>query len=280
MVPLTHGLPADGERCREAWLRPLDGRDEEALARTDGRAAAARASALLDRVVERVGALEGVSSAALTVGDRERLLWQARRLASGDRLDLVLDCPACTGKLDVSLDLSAFDGPVPGGVGDRSAHPGGVPTEQREEIDGHVVGFRLPTGADQEAVADSAADPPAAARALLARCVLDVDGAVPDDAVLARVGGALAERMAALDPQAETRVDTACPACGAAVSTFVDAGAVLIEELTRSARWLLEEVHALAWHYHWSEADILALTAARRGRYLELIDVAVSAGGR
>jgi hypothetical protein len=34
---------------------------------------------------------------------------------------------------------------------------------------------------------------------------------------------------------------------------------------------LFEEVHVLARHYHWSERDILALTATRRGRYLQLL---------
>jgi hypothetical protein len=38
-----------------------------------------------------------------------------------------------------------------------------------------------------------------------------------------------------------------------------------------NAARLLEEVHVLALHYHWAERDILALTTARRGRYLQLL---------
>jgi hypothetical protein len=37
-----------------------------------------------------------------------------------------------------------------------------------------------------------------------------------------------------------------------------------------SAR-LEAEVHCLAFHYHWPEADILALPRPRRWRYLELV---------
>ncbi|MCK7500249.1 MAG: hypothetical protein MZW92_65580 [Comamonadaceae bacterium] len=33
-------------------------------------------------------------------------------------------------------------------------------------------------------------------------------------------------------------------------------------------------VHRLAWHYHWSEAEILALPRGRRAHYLALIDAA------
>ncbi len=33
----------------------------------------------------------------------------------------------------------------------------------------------------------------------------------------------------------------------------------------------MEEVHVLALHYHWSEADILALPSPKRQRYLALL---------
>jgi len=34
---------------------------------------------------------------------------------------------------------------------------------------------------------------------------------------------------------------------------------------------LYEEIHVIAMHYHWSEAQILALPCTRRQRYLALI---------
>jgi hypothetical protein len=34
---------------------------------------------------------------------------------------------------------------------------------------------------------------------------------------------------------------------------------------------LMEEIHVLALHYHWSEAAILALPAPKRQRYLALL---------
>ena len=43
---------------------------------------------------------------------------------------------------------------------------------------------------------------------------------------------------------------------------------------TRSPASLLADVHRLAWHYHWSEAEILALPRGRRAHYLALIDAA------
>lgn len=34
---------------------------------------------------------------------------------------------------------------------------------------------------------------------------------------------------------------------------------------------LYEELHLLALHYHWPEADILRLTSSKRRRYLRLL---------
>jgi hypothetical protein len=34
---------------------------------------------------------------------------------------------------------------------------------------------------------------------------------------------------------------------------------------------LLEEVHYLAFHYHWSEKDILSMTRSKRRRYLAIL---------
>ncbi len=48
--------------------------------------------------------------------------------------------------------------------------------------------------------------------------------------------------------------------------------AFLLQEMLRGARQVVEEVHALAFHYHWAEQEILALPRSRRRRYLDLID--------
>jgi hypothetical protein len=50
-----------------------------------------------------------------------------------------------------------------------------------------------------------------------------------------------------------------------------DTTAFFFNELRLAAGQLLREVHALALHYHWSEADILNLTRDRRRTYLSLL---------
>ena len=77
--------------------------------------------------------------------------------------------------------------------------------------------------------------------------------------------------MAALDPQAEIRLDLTCPECGHSFTSLLDASAYVFEENAQRSRELYHEVHQLAFRYHWSEESILAMTPPKRHRYLELI---------
>ena len=54
----------------------------------------------------------------------------------------------------------------------------------------------------------------------------------------------------------------------------LDAGQLLWEEIEARALVLLREVHHLASAYGWSEAQILALTPARRASYLAMAGAA------
>ncbi len=63
-------------------------------------------------------------------------------------------------------------------------------------------------------------------------------------------------------------MQTECPECGAANNVDLDPYRVL----ARSSDELLRQVHQIATHYHWGEAEILAMPRMRRQRYLDLID--------
>jgi hypothetical protein len=243
----------------------MTGAVEEFLVGTATRSPAERSSALLTRCLERVGSVEPVTVDTvrrLTAGDREFLLLHLRRLTFGDKLEPVIRCPrgGCGEKMDVPLTVSQLL--VPDAAAD-------VP----EFVEHDGVRFRLPCGADLEAVAPRAGrDPAGAAHELFLRCLSD--GAAPTAAQMRRVGA----RMAELDPQAEIRLSLTCPACRHAFSSLLDAGAYLYEETIQRARNLYHEVHLLAFHYHWSESEILALTPAKRRRYIDLLFEALRTG--
>ncbi|HEX7151240.1 MAG TPA: hypothetical protein VF618_07110 [Thermoanaerobaculia bacterium] len=269
-ILLPGGTWRNGVRHREALLRPLTGEDELFLAEeAEGFTPARRTTLLLARCLERLGT-EPVSDAdarALTAGDREALLLQLRRATFGESLTSVLSCPrdGCDERMDLELrvgDLLVESVPEPAAVYETT-------------IDGRVVRFRLPNGEDLEQAAAIAARGEAlaqAARHVLERCV---EGDV-DDAIVAQLPRVMAE----LDPQAELLLNLTCTRCGRPFTALFDAASFLFRELAAHRDALFRDVHQLALHYHWSEAEILRMPAERRRRYLELLAEALAPRGK
>jgi hypothetical protein len=267
LVELPGGLVRDGEPpLRQVELRPLRGFEEEWLARNAHAPNALAVTELLGACVARVGAEPPSRELVrgMLVGDRDFLVLELRRLTLGETVHAVLDCPACDGRMDV--DFRAGEVPV-----ERRPHTMAV---HRLELDGsagraRTVRFRLPTGADQEAVLEPG--PEHAAEALLARCLVDDGGTALSAEELARV----ADAIEALAPQLELELELTCPECAHAFVTWFDLTAFFLDEIRGGWAQLLREVHHLAFHYHWSEAAILGLTRERRRAYLALLSEAL-----
>jgi len=274
-VAIPGGVWSDGAQqasapLRELTLRPISGEDELFLLDTaDHAAPSERATALLARCLGDTG--RAVDAHALTVGDREALLLQLRRLTLGETVDCVLHCPAvgCGERMD--LELRVADLLVPAYADVRRSY------ELTADLDDarYDVSFRLPTALDLDAVAPMArVDLERAANALLARCVVGAtrDGTSVDlDALTPAVRASIAAAMAEHDPQAEIELELTCPVCGGASAVVFDTATFLLQELDARANRLMHEVHTLAWHYHWSERDILRIPWRRRARYLEMV---------
>ena len=266
-VLLPRGLALDGAWHRSARVRPVCGSDEAVFRDEPAFASqAARSTALLARCVLRLGPYEPPGEERvrlLSVGDREALLLHVRKLTFGDNVSCVLTCPAreCGGKMDLDLKVSAL-----------FARHVAAPADRYETvIEGRTVGFRLLNGADQEeAAAATGGGLAAAADLLLRRAVID------GDAPWETLRRELPQRMAELDPQAEILLSATCPVCGSAFAATFDAGSYLCRELSAQRGSLYTEVHHLAFHYHWSEAEILGMSTRKRRRYLELLSDALS----
>jgi hypothetical protein len=277
-VTLPGGYWFDGRCYREARLRPIGSGDEDFLLDTEGRLLPAhRVTALLARCVERLGPAEPATAEAvrsLNVGDREALLLHLRRLSLGERLQGVVDCPApdCGERMD--LDLHVGDLLLPPYDHSRRSFEADI----SENGGSYRVRFRLPTGADQEDAAILArSDSRVAAERLLHRCVERVtdEGGEPVDNLPPAMDDRISEAMSELDPQAELTFSLACPACGHAFLAPFDTAAYLFRELDDQAKHLHQEVHLLAFYYHWSEAEIIGMPARKRRLYLELLEEAL-----
>lgn len=285
----VYALPAgyvgeDGAIHAEAELAPLTGRDEEFLSGLpDDICAAAAVTALLGRCLLRVGAIEPAGeqlARELLVRDRDFLMLKLREAIFGPRVDAVLRCRACSKPMDVNFSLADVEvesRPLAARYfGARLSPAGGF--RDGAGVERREVEFRLPTGADQEAAAAAFREGESSAREqLLARLVRPPAGADESGpSFVARLPEAaraeIEEQMARLAPATEIELDGACPECGEPFETTFDLTGFFAAEMRNNLRTLERSVHLLAFHYHWSEGEILSLTRRKRQRYLELVE--------
>lgn len=202
--------------------------------------------------------------AALSLGDRNARLLELYRQSFGPRLHGFARCPSCGASMEVDVDAERL------AASSTPATPG---TEQVLTSNGYTLRFRLP---DSRALASAACacDIDEARRILVGTCVTEVqqdDARRSPDQLPHNVVADLASQMALLDPHADLRLELSCPECPHQWELALDPADYLWTELSARARRLLREVDALARAYGWSEPEILALSAARREAYLELV---------
>jgi hypothetical protein len=261
-----------GEACqREVRVRAVSEDDDRLV--EDLNAAALplqRNTRLLERCVLGLAREEDVSQ--LSLGDRETLLLHARRLTFGGQIDCVLPCPKCGERMDFQLQierlLARADTSLPPHYFEEAVEAGGERLRVR---------FRVPCGADL----DDALRPPErkaaeAVQSVIARCIEWVRSegtltAIPMDQWPADLSARVSERMADLDPQAETALQLTCPACQHCFMTSFDIGDYFYRELRAREHRRYREVHQLALAYHWSETDILSMSPRKRQLYLDLL---------
>jgi hypothetical protein len=262
---------AAGTLHRKVELAQLTGREEELFAHAGGDGAALVTS-LLSRCLRQVGGISPVPPevvAGMLVADRIFVLLRLRAAWFGEhvRADVICPWPDCGER--VSLTFALSDVPIV-----RSADP--QPVYTRDVAGAGAVTFRLPTGADQQALAGVVEDETRALTVLLSRCVLRLNGresprqdvvAGLPAAVRAGIGQAIHDAAPRVDQSMEIR----CAECGRSFPAPFDVRRLLFGELRAGAEALRREVHYLAFHYHWSEREILGLTRDRRRDYIGLL---------
>lgn len=194
----------------------------------------------------------------LSVGDRQFLMSRlACHLGSGE-LWLSAMCGHCQSQFDFPLNYAA----IPVKLAGKS-----YPLVDLALSVGRVR-LRVPTGADQRAllVYD---DDLEARQALVARCLETCQHEENSIGMLNEQDLAVVDQaLEAMAPELATQASANCPECSGAnvmpIDPYVCLGLVNGN--------LFAEIHQLAVHYHWSEAEILGLPRWRRKKYLTLID--------
>ncbi|TVO59010.1 hypothetical protein [Denitromonas halophila] len=193
--------------------------------------------------------------ADMPIGARNAALMALRRASFGGHLASWVDCPACGERMEFALDAADLP-PMP------------VASTDPIVVAGHR--FLRPTSRHLAALVN-ADDPEAAARQLLRDCAESADGLPRDEAALAELLEAAEAAIEAADPWADLSLAIACPVCAHEAEASFDIASYLWEELDSHARRLLDDIHALASAYGWTEPAILALSDARRAAYLDRV---------
>jgi hypothetical protein len=269
---------------REVDLVPLSGREEELLVDRQQPGSPAPVTAILSRCVRRLGTISPVPMElvrGLLVADRQYLLLQLRAITFGDQVQATIGCPWADCGHKVDIDFSLQDVPVT-----ESQEKGPTYTMQlspevacRDEYGQayRAVTFRLPNGEDQEIVSPLvAADAARAFTMLLARCIQRVGPWIHagDDLLKYLSPLALQEieyQMEAVAPRVELTMEGQCRECGRDFAVPFDPQGIFFDELRANCDLLYREVHYLAYHYHWSEQEIMALPRGKRQRYIAVL---------
>jgi hypothetical protein len=186
----------------------------------------------------------------MTVGvarrDAALLAWHTTLF--GPRWRAYARCPRCEASLeyDIPVDRAALTAP---------------PDQLEIEAGERRYLARWPDSRDL--VAAAACPDRDAARALL---VARIVGAEAEPVAVPTILAALAA-----EHRACWTMTLSCGECAGSWEVVFDAGEFLWRELRAAARRILRDVNVLARVYHWSEADILALSDRRRHAYLEMV---------
>jgi hypothetical protein len=201
--------------------------------------------------------------ARLSIGRRDALLIRLRESLFGSTFSSQTDCPQCGEKLELRFGA----GEILVAESERDAKQLSV------NVGGYKIAYRLPNSLDIGAVIPER-EVAARRRLLLQRCILS---AVADDDELAvdelpnPVVESIESHMAELDPQANIEIDLSCLACRRSWLAPFDIASFLWTEINVWAKRILQEVHALATSYGWSERDILAMSPTKRQLYLQMV---------
>ena len=185
----------------------------------------------------------------LSVGKRIEYLLVLAALDGVEEFDAELRCYACRQPFEVTLTIEELL--ATGRAADRDV------------VEAGSERFHRPTGRDQLGWLEHGyADETEMLHDMVAALALDGAGAP-----LPAVEAALDEA----DPLVRAPVTAACPECGHEAEYETDPASMALARFARVQDSLFAAVDLLASHYHWSEAEILALPEWRRARYVGML---------
>lgn len=241
-------------------------------------------TALLSRCIHRIGTVSPVSeevARSLLIADRQYLLLKIREATFGDQVQATISCPwpDCGKKAD--MDFSLNNVPVKESSEKAATYTYTLSREAAFISDNQEhyqeITFRLPNGGDQEAVSSLVYENEAKALTmLLARCILSI-GPVnnPGYETVARLSPRarmeIESTMEQCAPFVDLTIAAQCPECGREYAVPFDIHDFFFGQMRISLDLLYREIHYLAYHYHWSEKEIMGMPRDRRRNYISVL---------
>ncbi len=254
---LPGGLIKSGRRYRNFELKTPGGETELALhdamsaAPNHPRWVSESLLAVLESLADETPCLEDVQSLCLADRQAIAIAWW---LETGHTTHWrSVECPHCQQPFDIAIPIDQLPRTQ---AADEFPFCYAQLGEQRAKV-------RSPNGFDLEALGQHSDTEHA--RAMLAKRLIvdsDFDGELREQGICA-----IEEAIEAMVPEIATELQTTCPECGHENSVTFDPYQWLHADIDE----LLDEVHIIAQHYHWTEKDILALPTQRRQEYLKRI---------
>jgi hypothetical protein len=202
---------------------------------------------------------------AMAIGQWNSALLRFRAAQFGTELRIFDRCPSCQGSVEFAVETSEI---LP------AADP--LPDERYFSSGDWSVRFRPLTGGDWlRSFQPGCGEPKEAGKRLLSRALLQVrhrsreatPEEMPDPA-----WEALAEALVEADTASEILFRLRCPSCREEWDSPLEPAEFVWREINAACRRLLRQIHALAWAYGWSEAEIVGLSQERRTNYLRMIE--------
>ncbi len=269
---------------RHAELIPLTGREEELLNSSGDSVSALLVTRVLSRCVCRIGDIAPVTEGIarnLLVGDRQYLLLKLREVTFGDGVQGTVNCPwpDCGQKVDIDFSLKEI--PVKE-IENRALYhslrlsPQAAFIDEQGEKHRKII-FRLPNGGDQEVLSSLLVENEALTLTkLLERCIQEIGpfnnlGTKFIHKLTPNARLEIEKHMEKIAPQVELNMGALCPECGREFTLPFDLQDFFFGELRVSQDLLYREVHYLAYHYHWSEREIMEMPREKRRKYIEVL---------
>ena len=267
----------NGRLHREVALRALGGYEEELLS-SQHLSPAKQVTQLLQRCITRIGDITVINedvTKQLFVADREYLLLMLRKITFGNKVQAKLACPWPDCLKNIDIDFNIDEVPITTSGDTQQQYSCAIYDETQDRT--HEYTFRLPSGRDQEMISEEIGDSEACiVNHLLSSCLLRIDGESCIDAETVRglsasIRNRLEQEIEKNAPNIDLCMELSCPECSRSFVAPFELQDFFFGEIKTNIELLYREIHYLAFHYHWSEAELLSMPRSKRRRYIDIL---------